>query len=444
MEETSFKVDMWDINKPKAYDTNPRQIGVDSVVKTALSIKKYGWRQPIVVDENDIIIAGHTRLMAGQYLKQEKVPVHVATGLTEEEKQGYRIADNRTGLESQWDFPLLTEEFKKLQKADFDLKFTGFDKKEIDELFNFEKSDPFSNYEEGEKGSLQKNFIAPPFSVLDTRQGYWQDRKAYWEELIGDRGQSRENVLAKENSIMANIGDASIFDAVLAELICKWFAKKDFHCFDCFAGDSEFGFIASKTGLTFTGIEIRHEQVQINNKRVADANLSAKYICDDAKNMDKYIKDESVDLFFSCPPYADLEVYSDLPNDISNMSHDDFFLIYKECLTKSYAKLKENRFAVITTSEVRSKKGNYIGLVPKTINIMVEAGYQFWNEMILVNSAGTLPLRAKKAMQSNRKVGRMHQNVLVFYKGNQKDIKNEFGDIIFESEGDDQWKPEEL
>ena len=75
---------------------------------------------------------------------------------------------------------------------------------------------------------------------------------------------------------------------------------------------------------------------------------------------------------------------------------------------------------------------------------MVEAGYQFWNEMILVNSAGTLPLRAKKAMQSNRKVGRMHQNVLVFYKGNQKDIKNEFGDIIFESEGDDQWKPEEL
>ena len=83
MEETSFKVDMWDINKPKAYDTNPRQIGVDSVVKTALSIKKYGWRQPIVVDENDIIIAGHTRLMAGQYLKQEKVPVHVATGLTE-------------------------------------------------------------------------------------------------------------------------------------------------------------------------------------------------------------------------------------------------------------------------------------------------------------------------------------------------------------------------
>ena len=444
MSKTGFKVEMWDIDKPKAYDTNPRQIGVDSVVKTAMSIKKYGWRQPIVVDEKNIIIAGHTRLMAGQYLKQKEVPVHVAEGLSEEEKQGYRIADNRTGLESQWDFPLLTEEFKKLNEADYDLKLTGFDKKEIDELLNFEITDPFKNYEEGEKGNLEKKFLVPPFSVLDTRQGYWQDRKEYWNNLIGDIGQSRENTLVKEKSIMENIGSVSILDAVLAELICLWFGKKDFHAFDCFAGDSVFGFVAGSSGLTFTGIELRHEQAEINNKRVKDANLSAKYICDDGKNMDKYIKDESVDLFFSCPPYADLEVYSDLPDDLSNMSHEDFFHVYKECLTKSYSKLKNNRFAVITTSEVRSKKGNYISLVPKTIDIMVNAGYKFWNEMILVNSAGTLPLRATKAMQANRKIGRMHQNVLVFYKGNSKEIKNEFGDIIHNSEGNDEWTPEEL
>ena len=102
MSKTDFKVEMWDITKPKAYESNPRQIGMESVAKTAMSIEKYGWRQPIVVDEDDIILAGHTRLLAGEYLKQKQVPVHVAVGLTDEEKRAYRIADNRTVQESQW------------------------------------------------------------------------------------------------------------------------------------------------------------------------------------------------------------------------------------------------------------------------------------------------------------------------------------------------------
>ena len=134
MSKTDFKVEMWDITKPKAYESNPRQIGMESVAKTAMSIEKYGWRQPIVVDENNIILAGHTRLLAGEYLKQKQVPVHVAVGLTDEEKRAYRIADNRTAQESQWDLPLLAEELKFLEDEEFDLKFTGFDTTELDEL----------------------------------------------------------------------------------------------------------------------------------------------------------------------------------------------------------------------------------------------------------------------------------------------------------------------
>jgi DNA modification methylase len=146
--------------------------------------------------------------------------------------------------------------------------------------------------------------------------------------------------------------------------------------------------------------------------------------------MDKYIDDNSKDFIFSCPPYADLEVYSNLPNDISNMSHKDFFKTYSKILKNTFSKLKEDRFAVIVTSEVRGMDGGYINLVGKTIDIMVNAGYLFYNDIILVNSVGTLPLRAGRYMNTSRKIGRRHQNVLVFYKGDPKKIKENFSELI--------------
>ena len=132
-------------------------------------------------------------------------------------------------------------------------------------------------------------------------------------------------------------------------------------------------------------------------------------------------------MVFSCPPYADLEVYSDNPDDLSTMDHEDFFEVYKDILSKTYSVLKQNRFAVIVTSEVRNKKfGNYIGLVPKTIQIMIDAGYHYYNEVILVNAAGSLQLRVERYMRSSRKMGRCHQNVLIFFKGDPKKIRGEF------------------
>jgi len=142
--------------------------------------------------------------------------------------------------------------------------------------------------------------------------------------------------------------------------------------------------------------------------------------------MDDHIKEKSVDLFFTCPPYADLEKYSDLEDDLSNMDHDDFFEVYKQCLTNTYDKLRDNRFAVVVVSEVRGPDGSFISLVPKTVEIMTKAGYKFWNEMILVNCVGTLAMRAGGVMRKNRKVGRLHQNVLVFYKGDVDLIKVDF------------------
>jgi len=112
------------------YARNPRK-NEAAVSKTAASIQEFGWRQPIVVDEDMVVIAGHTRLEAAKRLKHDLVPVHVAKGLTAAQVKAYRLADNRVGQEAEWDFGLLRLE---LQEIDFDSMFTGFDPAEIEAL----------------------------------------------------------------------------------------------------------------------------------------------------------------------------------------------------------------------------------------------------------------------------------------------------------------------
>lgn len=296
-----------------------------------------------------------------------------------------------------------------------------------------EQRDLFGNVVTDPKRSMSDYFGVAPFSILNSVDGEWQKRKQRWNVLINDKGQKREGVLGGSESkkdVMNKMSGASILDSVLAELMIKWFTEENFKTFDPFAGDTVFGFVSAFMNRPFEGIELRKEQAEFNQLQCDINNLNAKYICDSSENMNKYIKNESKDFIFSCPPYADLEVYSDLEDDLSTLSHEDFFKMYSKILQNTYSKLKNNRFAVIVTSEVRNKKGEYIQLVGKTINLMVNAGYMFYNDIILVNSVGTLPMRTGRHMNSGRKIGRRHQNVLVFYKGDPKKIKENFNELI--------------
>jgi DNA modification methylase len=123
-------VEMRPIGSIKPYENNPRvnNAAVDAV---AASLKAFGFRQPIVVDEDDVIIVGHTRYKAALKLGMETVPVHVARGLTPAQARAYRIADNQTATLSQWDEDKLPLELMELQKAEFDLALTGFPEDEI-------------------------------------------------------------------------------------------------------------------------------------------------------------------------------------------------------------------------------------------------------------------------------------------------------------------------
>jgi site-specific DNA-methyltransferase (adenine-specific) len=123
----------------KPYDRNPR-INDNAVEAVTESIKEFGWRAPIVVDDNHVIICGHTRLLAAKQLGLDTVPVHVAKGLTPEQVKAYRIADNKTGEIAEWNYDLLPLELADLQMADFDLSLLGFNAAELDSLLNGENT----------------------------------------------------------------------------------------------------------------------------------------------------------------------------------------------------------------------------------------------------------------------------------------------------------------
>jgi len=135
------------------------------------------------------------------------------------------------------------------------------------------------------------------------------------------------------------------------------------------------------------------------------------------------------DFIVSCPPYADLEVYSDDPRDISTMEYDNFLKVYREIIEKSCGLLKDNRFAAFVVGEVRSKKGLYYNFVSDTISACIDAGLSYYNEAILVTAVGSLPIRAGRIFSISRKLGKTHQNVLIFLKGDWRKAVEACGDV---------------
>jgi len=188
------------------------------------------------------------------------------------------------------------------------------------------------------------------------------------------------------------------------------------------------GVVAEKIGYKYTGIDLSAEQIEANNENADELGVAPVWITGDS-NVVLDGMDEKFDMVFTCPPYMDLEVYSDNPGDISNMSDDGFNEVYKSIIGKAADHLKDDRFMVIVVSDVRAKKGEYKGLVHNTIQFAMDAGLVLYNEIVLINVGGTLPMRAGISFSASRKVGRQHQNVLVFYKGNTKNINKNFKEV---------------
>ena len=301
-----------------------------------------------------------------------------------------------------------------------------------------------------EPNSLKRKYIIPPFSIFDTASGDWQNRKNKWKSLgikseVG-RGNNNSNqrmtsdgkmigLNPKTVAIRTGIDDyrknkssdnksnyISIFDPVLCEVIYNWFAIPNGTILDPFAGGSVRGIVANYLDYQYIGIDLREEQILSNQSQALKIipNNIPKWIDGDSdKELNKF--DRTFDFVFSCPPYYDLEVYCDDPNDLSNMDYNSFNAKYESIINKSCKLLRDNRFACFVVGNVRDKDGYMVDLVGQTIKSFENAGLRFYNEIILKNPVASASMRANGNM-TYKKVVKIHQNVLVFCKGNPKFI----------------------
>ena len=271
-----------------------------------------------------------------------------------------------------------------------------------------------------------------------------QARSHYKEVATSNSSQQRLTALQKTGSSAVDYGTAgnaseqtgtSIFDPVLCELAYRWFMPKDGgSILDPFAGGSVRGVVASLLGKDYTGVDLSARQIEANEKQGRNLckDKQPRWINGDSLNI-KELAGGEYDFIFSCPPYADLEVYSDDPADLSRMEYEDFIQAYRAIIAQCVSMLKDNRFACFVVGDIRDNKGFYRNFPAHTIDAFQDAGMTLYNEAILVTAIGSLPIRVGRQFDGGRKLGKTHQNVLVFYKGNPKAIKDfgavEFGEI---------------
>jgi DNA modification methylase len=231
-----------------------------------------------------------------------------------------------------------------------------------------------------------------------------------------------------------SVSGTSIFDPVLCELAYRWFSPPGGLVLDPFAGGSVRGIVAAKLGRRYLGVDLRAEQIEANQAQaeaICAEGERPRWITGDSRDIETLAAGAEADFIFSCPPYADLEVYSDDPRDLSTLGYEEFRPAYFEIITKACALLKQDRFACFVVGDVRDKRGAYYDFVGDTVQAFRDAGLDYYNEAILVTAVGSLPIRAGKQFASGRKLGKTHQNVLVFLKGSAKKAVEALGEVEF-------------
>ena len=287
------------------------------------------------------------------------------------------------------------------------------------------------------RSPMGARFIVPPFSVLDARQGEWQERKRAWigmgiaseEGRAANAYASRSLSAAKggyadEEGNQRATASSSIFDPVLCEIAYRWFAPPGGLILDPFAGGSVRGIVAGALGRAYLGVDLRAEQIAANERQREDLahelSASVEWACADSALLPAVLAGRRADFVFSCPPYADLERYSDDPRDLSTLDYGAFCAAYRAIIAHAVEALKPDRFACFVVGDLRDPKGLYRNFPGVTVAAFEAAGARLYNEAILVTAVGSLSLRVGKPFLSARKLGKTHQNVLVFVKGDPK------------------------
>lgn len=281
-------------------------------------------------------------------------------------------------------------------------------------------------------GPIAERFLIPPFTILDAKQGEWQERKRAWSAigLRGELGRSAKayNIHDWVEEKRETIGwdgcvhgdGTSIFDPVVCELAYRWFSPAGGQVVDPFAGGSVRGIVAGCLGRKYWGCDLRAEQIaanQVQAEQIAPQ-VAPIWVCGDS--METLANSPDADFVFSCPPYGDLEKYSDDPRDLSAMDWHAFVAAYKRIILRAVGRMKQDTFACFVVGDFRDARGFYRNFVSTTIDAFEECGARLYNEAILATPVGTAAMRVTKQFEASRKMAKTHQNVLVFCNGDPR------------------------
>ena len=223
----------------------------------------------------------------------------------------------------------------------------------------------------------------------------------------------------------------SIFDPVLCELAYRWFCPPGGRVLDPFAGGSVRGIVAAILGRDYVGIDLRPEQVEANRQQAVAITPDRLpiWVVGDSRNL-KGLASGDYDLLFSCPPYYDLEVYSDNAADLSNAeSYEEFDTVHCAIIQRAIDMLKPDRFAIWVVGDCRDKAGFFRDLPGDTVSAFRQAGLGLLNRAVFVQPVGSLPIRISGQFESGRKLGKTHQYMFVFCKGDPRKATQAVGKV---------------
>jgi len=232
------------------------------------------------------------------------------------------------------------------------------------------------------------------------------------KKVINDTAQTRPSLNASRSDRRhgVNGGKCSVFNPHLAQMVISAYCPLNAKIYDPFGGGGTRGYISTKMGHDYTGVEIREEEVNRINNQMKEWNINFKMELGDSSS---FKTDKKFNFCFTCPPYYDLELYSNMNEDLSNAkTYNDYLLMLKDVLKNTYNLLQEESLAVFVIGNFRNKKGNLEHLNGDLIRLAKEVGFNLWDEIIWQGASNVALTRCGK-FEVNRKCVRMHEYIII-------------------------------